>query len=197
MNQKEINALAAAKQREALKVYAESGIPKIWEEAGCRVNIIGSLKMGLLITHNDIDLHVYSKNITEESTFRIASGMSALPGVVDMTCINGLHTDEHCMAWHVKYRADDGEIWKFDIIHIEEGSQYDGFFENMAKRISETLTERQRETILRLKFETPQNEEIHGVEYYEGVIADNINTIDGLREWVRVHRKKPSYYWIP
>ena len=197
MNQKEINALAAAKQREALKVYAESGIPEIWETAGCMVNIIGSLKMGLLITHNDIDLHVYSKNITEESTFRIASGMSALPGVVDMTCINGLHTDEHCMAWHVKYRADDGEIWKFDIIHIEEGSQYDGFFENMAKRISETLTERQRETILRLKFETPQNEEIHGVEYYEGVIADNVNTIDELRKWVVAHRKKPPYYWIP
>ncbi|MBD5329874.1 MAG: phosphoglycerate mutase family protein [Bacteroides sp.] len=197
MNQKEINALAAAKQREALKVYAASGIPEIWETAGCMVNIIGSLKMGLLITHNDIDLHVYSKNITEESTFRIASGMSALPGVVDMTCINGLHTDEHCMAWHVKYRADDGEIWKFDIIHIEEGSQYDGFFENMAKRISETLTERQRETILRLKFETPQNEEIHGVEYYEGVIADNVNTIDELRKWVVAHRKKPPYYWIP
>ena len=197
MNQKEINALAAAKQREALKVYAESGIPEIWETAGCMVNIIGSLKMGLLITHNDIDLHVYSKNITEESTFRIASGMSALPGVVDMTCINGLHTDEHCMAWHVKYRADDGEIWKFDIIHIEEGSQYDGFFENMAKRISETLTERQRETILRLKFETPQNEEIHGVEYYEGVIADNVDTIDELRKWVVAHRKKPPYYWIP
>ena len=197
MNQKEINALAAAKQREALKVYAASGIPEIWETAGCMVNIIGSLKMGLLITHNDIDLHVYSKNITEESTFRIASGMSALPGVVDMTCINGLHTDEHCMAWHVKYRADDWEIWKFDIIHIEEGSQYDGFFENMAKRISETLTERQRETILRLKFETPQNEEIHGVEYYEGVIADNVNTIDELRKWVVAHRKKPPYYWIP
>ncbi|MDE7440619.1 MAG: phosphoglycerate mutase family protein [Muribaculaceae bacterium] len=197
MNQKEINALATAKQREALKVYAESGIPEIWETAGCMVNIIGSLKMGLLITHNDIDLHVYSKNITEESTFRIASGMSALPGVVDMTCINGLHTDEHCMAWHVKYRADDGEIWKFDIIHIEEGSQYDGFFENMAKRISETLTERQRETILRLKFETPQNEVIHGVEYYEGVIADNVDTIDELRKWVVAHRKKPPYYWIP
>ena len=197
MNQKEINALAAAKQREALKVYVESGIPEIWETAGCMVNIIGSLKMGLLITHNDIDLHVYSKNITEESTFRIASGMSALPGVVDMTCINGLHTDEHCMAWHVKYRADDGEIWKFDIIHIEEGSQYDGFFENMAKRISETLTERQRETILRLKFETPQNEVIHGVEYYEGVIADNVDTIDELRKWVVAHRKKPPYYWIP
>ena len=197
MNQSEINLLAEAKQSEAFKVYEESGIPRVWEDAGCRVNIIGSLKMGLLVTHNDIDLHVYSKNITEESTFAIASKMSALSGVIEMTSINGLHTDEQCMAWHVKYKTGNGEIWKFDIIHIEEGTAYDGFFENMAKRITETMTQEHRDTILRLKCETPSDEEIHGVEYYEAVIADNIDSLDKLRTWIVEHRKKIPYYWVP
>ncbi|MDE6643043.1 MAG: phosphoglycerate mutase family protein [Muribaculaceae bacterium] len=197
MNQYEINLLAEAKQSEAFKVYEESGIPQVWEDAGCRVNIIGSLKMGLLVTHNDIDLHVYSKNITEESTFAIAAKMSTLSGVIEMTSINGLHTDELCMAWHVKYKTKNGEIWKFDIIHIEEGSTYDGFFENMAKRIVESMTTEQRNTILRLKYETPEQEIIHGVEYYEAVIADNIDSLDKLRTWIVEHRKNIPYYWVP
>lgn len=197
MNQVEINALASANQAKAYRVIEESGILQVWESSGCRVNIIGSLKVGLLVNHYDIDLHVYSKNITEASSFAIAAKMSAIRGVIDIISINGLHTDEHCMAWHVKYRSSEGEIWKFDIIHIEEGTEYDGFFENMAERITNALTESQRDTILRLKYETSENEEIKGVEYYEAVIADNVQSLDELRDWVINHRKKPPYYWIP
>ena len=56
MNQKEINELAAANQRKAHEVYASSGIPQVWEDAGCRVELIGSLKMGLLASHRDIGI---------------------------------------------------------------------------------------------------------------------------------------------
>ncbi len=55
------------------------------------------------------------------------------------------------MAWHVLYKAEDGETWQFDIIHIEDGTEYDGFFEKMADRIVEVITPQQREAILRLK----------------------------------------------
>lgn len=197
MNQNEINKLALANQAQARKVLAESGIRDVWEDVGCRVNLIGSLRMGLLASHRDIDLHVYSANITEESTFAIAAKMSALPGVTEITSINGLHTDEHCMAWHVKYNCADGETWKFDIIHIEAGSKYDGYFEHMADRILEVMTPSQRDTILRLKFETPTDEIIHGVEYYEAVIAGGITTLADIRGWLIPHRSRPSYYWIP
>lgn len=197
MNQKEINELADANLGKAREMMEKSGITKIWEEAGCRVEIVGSVKMKLLANNRDIDLHVYSSGITEESTFSIAARMSAKPGVIEITSINGLHTDEHCMAWHVKFQSENGEIWKFDIIHIESGSEYDGYFERMAERIMEVMTPEQRETILRLKFFTPEDETIRGVEYYEAVISDGIGTIDELRIWVREHRKKPPYYWIP
>ena len=66
-----------------------------------------------------------------------------------------------------------------DMIHIREGSRYDGYFEKVAQRISEIMTDEIRETILRLKYETPETEKIIGVEYYRqssgmgcGIIAD-------------------------
>ncbi|MBD5185804.1 MAG: phosphoglycerate mutase family protein [Bacteroidales bacterium] len=197
MQIQEIKAIAEAKQKAANHVLETSGIRDVWQQAGCRVNIVGSLRMNLLVTHNDIDLHVYSRGITEESTFAIAAKMSAISGVVDITSINGLHTDEHCMAWHVHYKANDGTVWKFDIIHIEEGTEYDGFFERMADRITEVATPEQKETIMRLKFETPESEVIHGVEYYEAVIADGITNLDQLRRWISNHRAAAPYYWIP
>ncbi len=197
MTQDELNQLALERQAKAWKILEESKIARVWEEAGCRVNVIGSLKMGLLINHNDIDLHVYSSNITEESSFEIASRISALSGVTEMTCINGLHTDEHCMAWHVKYRPEEGDEWKFDIIHIESGSEYDGFFERMAERITAVMTPVQRDTILRLKYETPESEVIHGVEYYEAVIANGVTELNALHQWIESHRSQPPYYWVP
>ena len=197
MNHEEINRLAADKCARAHEVMHRSGILRVWESAGCRVNVIGSVRMELMGRHRDIDLHVYSQGITEESTFAIAARMSSLPGVTEITCINGLHTSERCMAWHVSYRTPEGEVWKFDIIHIESGSAYDGFFENMAERIRAVVTPEQRDTILRLKFETPETETIRGVEYYEAVIADGITSLAGLREWLASHRAKEPYYWVP
>ena len=197
MNQKEISHLATAAQEKAYRVLNTSGIVQVWEDAGCRVNLVGSLRMGLLVTHRDIDLHVYSSGITEASTFAIAARIAALPGVMEITCINGLHTDEHCMAWHVKYRTEDDEIWKFDIIHIEAGTEYDGYFERMAERIMDVMTPSQRDTILRLKAETPSDESIKGVEYYEAVIAEGITELEDLRKWVARHRLQAPYYWLP
>ena len=197
MTQSEINIMAKTAQNDARRVLKLSRIPQVWEYAGCRVNLVGSLRMGLLASHRDIDLHVYSSGITEETTFLIAAKMSALPGVTEIMSINGLHTPEHCMAWHVKYRTDDDEIWKFDIIHIEEGSEYDGYFERMADRIVEVMTPEQRDTILRLKFMTPDDEIIHGVEYYEAVIRYGISNLDELRAWIVDHRSQAPYYWIP
>lgn len=196
MNQQEIFDLALANQEKAQRVLTESGIDEIWRHNGCRVNLIGSLRMGLLASHRDIDLHVYSKGITEESSFAIAAQIAKIPGIAEMKCINGLNTDEHCVAWHFFYNYE-GEIWQIDVIHIEEGSQYDGYFERMADRIVEVITPSQKETILRLKFETPDGKDYHGVEYYEAVIAEGIVNMNDFEKWVVEHRKKQMYYWIP
>ncbi len=195
-SESEIALRALAAQEKAQNVLEKSRIAEIWREAGCRVNLVGSLRMGLLARHRDIDLHVYSKEVTEESSFAIAAKIASNPNVSEIKCINGLHTSEHCIAWHIYYNFE-GETWQLDVIHIEEGSEYDGYFERMADRIEEVMTQEQRDTILRLKFETPANCDFHGVEYYEAVIADGVTTFSELEKWVAEHRKKPLYYWIP
>lgn len=197
MDVEKIKQSAANAQERARTVLADSGIAEIWSEAGCRVNLVGSLRMGLLVSHRDIDLHVYSKDITEESSFAIAAKVARNPRIVEIKCINGLHTDEHCVAWHFLYKSDDGAEWQFDVIHIEEGSCYDGYFERMADRITAVITPEERDSVLRLKYETPETEIIHGVEYYEAVIADGVRTMPELQSWLKEHRKKPQYYWIP
>lgn len=197
MEESQIYALALENQKMAYKVLKESGIADIWKSTGCRVNLIGSLKMGLLASHRDIDLHVYSSGITPESSFAIVAKIARNSNVTEIKYINGLDTDEHCIAWHIFYKADDGEIWRFDVIHIEQGSEYDGYFERMADRITSVMTPEQRDTILSLKFNTPADRDYHGVEYYEAVIADNITTMPDFENWVAEHRKKPVYYWIP
>lgn len=183
--------------KRAKEVLVASGVEQIWEQAGAEVRLVGSLRMGLLAKHRDIDLHVYSSGISEESSFAIAAQMAKNPNVVEIKCLNGLHTNEHCIAWHLQYRMCDNEIWQIDIIHIEKGSEYDGYFEEMADRIVAKLTPEVKETILALKYNTPDNEEIHGVEYYEAVIADGVTNIQELREWLEIRRTRPFYYWMP
>lgn len=182
----------------AHRVIEESGIVNIWHKHGAKVNIIGSLAMGLIINHRDIDLHVYTCGITEAKSFAIVSEIAASPNVVEIKCINGLHTDEHCIAWHISYKSHDGEMWKFDIIHIEKGTHYDGFFEAMAENIKRKLAPDTRATILRLKEQTPEDKIISGVEYYQAVLEDNVTTLDELYNWVDTHRANPKgEYWMP
>lgn len=183
--------------RRAYEVLKDSGVVPIWECAKAEVRLVGSLKMGLLAKHRDIDLHVYSKGITEEQSFAIAAQIAKNPKVIEIKCLNGLHTDEQCIAWHIQYEMQKNEIWQFDIIHIEKGSSYDGYFEKMAERIMSKLNSELKNTILSMKYETSDNEEIHGVEYYEAVIADGIRSLPELREWLKKRRAKPFYYWMP
>lgn len=194
---KEYEALAQKNQQRAKEILAELKLAEFWEDNGCKVSLIGSLSMGLLVRHLDIDLHVYSSGLTEEKSFSIVSALAKNPKIKEIRCINGLFTDEHCIAWHLTYEDTDTRLWQLDIIHIETGTQYDGYFEHMAKRIKEVMTDEQRDAILRLKYETPENEVIHGVEYYQAVIEDGVRNISELRDWVKKNRTPNGSYWMP
>lgn len=181
----------------AREVLSQSGVEDLWESAGAECRLVGSFRMGLLCKHRDIDLHIYSRGITTEMSFGIMAKLAQNPRITEIKCINGLHTDEHCIAWHVWYRADDDELWQIDMIHIESGTRYDGFFEKVADRIVARLTPETRRTILQLKYDTPDEEEIHGVEYYEAVLEHGVCTLNELRVWVGHHRKENAEYWMP
>lgn len=71
----------------------------------------------------------------------------------------------------------ENEEWQIDMIQILKGSQFDGYFEYVAERIKAVLTPETRRTIQELKYLTPDNEHIIGIEYYQAEISDNVRNL--------------------
>lgn len=129
----------------AWQVVDELNLVKIWEAAGARVNSVGSLATGLLAKHLDIDFHIYSEPPLLPSGFAAMARIAENASVRRIECVNLLHTDEKCVEWHAWYEDRDGELWQIDMIHIEAGSAYDGYFERFARRLQRALTPEMRQ----------------------------------------------------
>ena len=52
--------IARLNQQRAWKVVEDSGVIPAWESIGAEINLVGSLSTGLLMTHRDIDFHIYT-----------------------------------------------------------------------------------------------------------------------------------------
>ena len=189
--------ISAETECRARKVLDDSGVIRIWEEAGAEVRIVGSLAMGLMMTHRDIDLHIYTDRLDPAADFAAMARLAANPAVERVTYTNLAATEEECLEWHVWLRDESGDEWQLDMIHIRRGSRYDGYFERMAERIRTAMTPEQRETILQLKYETPVTKHIAGVEYYMAVIRDGIGTYAEFLRWRAAHTFNGIIDWQP
>ena len=177
--------LAKRNQQKAWEIIEDTRIVRIWEGMGAKVNLVGSLRTGLLMKHRDIDFHIYTSPLDLSASFRVMAELAENTSVKKIEYTNLLHTVEACIEWHAWYQDMEGELWQMDMIHIQEGSRYDGYFERVAERISAVLTDEMRLAILKLKYETPDTEKIMGVEYYQAVIIRNLrNGEDCIRRWV-------------
>ena len=192
-----ILALAEQNQRRAREVVRASGIIAAWESVGAEVHPVGSLPMGLLMTHRDIDFHVYTPQIDPAVSFRAMARLAANPAVRRVEYANLLDTEEACLEWHAWYEDAQGDRWQLDMIHIAKGSRYDGYFERVARRIAAALTDETRLAILRLKYETPESEKIMGIEYYRAVLRDGVRTWTEFAAWRHQHPVNGVIEWMP
>ena len=192
-----IENLALRNLRRAKEIIADTGIEAIWRSVGVEPRLVGSVKTGLLVKHLDIDFHVYSNPVVIADSFAAMAKLAEHPAIRRVECINSLDTDEHCIEWHAYYLDREGDEWQIDMIHILGGSRYDGFFERMAERITQVLTPETRGTILRLKHETPDDEKIMGVEYYQAVLRDGVRTYTDFMNWRKRHPVTGVVEWIP
>ncbi|WP_300754668.1 phosphoglycerate mutase family protein [uncultured Brachyspira sp.] len=179
-------------QKKAFDIIKELDIENSFKSIGARVNLVGSLKMGLLMKNKDIDFHVYTSSLDIEKSFFSVSKISKNKKIEKATYTNLIDTDEHCIEWHLFYRDDNNEIWQIDIIHILEASYYDGYFEKVSDDVINMLTEEKRNIILKLKYETPDDIKIMGIEYYKAVLKDNVQTFEEFIKW----RDKQSFSGI-
>ena len=129
----------------------------------------------------------YTSPLDLSVSFRAMAELAENTSVKKIEYTNLLHTAEACIEWHAWYKDMEGELWQMDMIHIQEGSRYDGYFERVAERISAVLTDEMRLAILKLKYETPDTEKIMGVEYYQAVIQDGVRSYPEFEEWRRLH----------
>ena len=189
--------LAKRNQQKAWEIIEDTRIVRIWEGMGAKVNLMGSLRTGLLMKHRDIDFHIYTSPLDLSASFRAMAELAENTSVKKIEYTNLLHTAEACIEWHAWYQDMEGELWQMDMIHIQEGSRYDGYFERVAERISAVLTDEMRLAILKLKYETPDTEKIMGVEYYQAVIQDGVRSYPEFEEWRRLHPAVGVVEWVP
>lgn len=189
--------LAKRNQQKAWEIIEDTRIVRIWEGIGAKVNLVGSLRTGLLMKHRDIDFHIYTSPLDLSASFRAMAELAENTSVKRIEYTNLLHTAEACIEWHAWYQDMEGELWQMDMIHIQEGSRYDGYFERVAERISAVLTDEMRLAILKLKYETPDTEKIMGVEYYQAVIQDGVRSYPEFEEWRRLHPAVGVVEWMP
>lgn len=189
--------LAKRNQQKAWEIIEDTRIVRIWEGIGAKVNLVGSLRTGLLMKHRDIDFHIYTSPLDLSASFRAMAELAENTSVKKIEYTNLLHTEEACIEWHAWYQDMEGELWQMDMIHIQEGSRYDGYFERVAERISAVLTDEMRLAILNLKYETPDTEKIMGVEYYQAVIQDGVCSYPEFEEWRRLHPAVGVVEWMP
>lgn len=193
----DILELAKRNQQKAWEIIEDTRIVRIWEGIGAKVNLVGSLRTGLLMKHRDIDFHIYTSPLDLSASFRAMAELAENTSVKKIEYTNLLHTEEACIEWHAWYQDMEGELWQMDMIHIQEGSRYDGYFERVTERISAVLTDEMRLAILKLKYETPDTEKIMGVEYYQAVIQDGVRSYPEFEEWRRLHPAVGVVEWMP
>ena len=192
----DITIAAEAVQQRACEIIRCSGIREAWESIGAKVNQVGSMATGLLMKHRDIDFHIYTDILNPAESFKAITQICTDPNVSQLEYRNLAATDEACLEWHILY-DHDGESWQIDMIQIRKESQFDGYFEQVADHIKAVLTPETRRIILELKYLTPENEHIPGIEYYQAVIADGIRNWPEFTEWRKDHPANGINMWCP
>ena len=193
----DILEIAAANQQRAREVIRDTDLEAIWRSVGAEANLVGSLRTGLLMKHRDIDFHIYSSPLRLADSFAAMARLAENSRIRSITFNNLLDAPDQCLEWHAWYADADDRLWQIDMIHMPKGSAYDGYFERVADRIAAVLTDRTRETILRLKYETPEAEKIMGIEYYQAVLRDGVGTYAEFEAWRAANPVTGILEWMP
>ncbi len=182
----------------ALRITKELRIKEIAEALGFSCNPVGSVITGLLMTRRDIDFHVYSDDYSVTKSFELISRISENRKIKDAVYKNLSEEEDMCFEWHLSYEEDPQQIWTIDIIHIDKRSPYAGMIERVTEKINAVMTEKLKESILKIKHECEQNDEkIPGITIYQAVIDDKTETYEDFTEWRKDKKRDGISLWEP
>jgi hypothetical protein len=184
-------------QEEAWSVIGETDVIKHWESVGATINLVGSLKTGLLIKNRDIDFHIYTDPFRLGDSFWAISKLAENKRIKTISYANLIEAEDRCVEWHAFYEHENGNAWQIDMIHILNDSPYAGYFENVAERISKVLTQETREAILRIKNAIPVEKKVMSIQIYQAVIEGGIRDMEGFRHWQEQNPNDGIVTWVP
>ena len=184
-------------QKRAWDIIRETQIIEAWESFGAQVNLVGSLKTGLLMNNLDIDFHIYSDNFSITDSFAAIAQIAQNPRIKRVEYRNQLETEELCVEWHAWYLDNDDKLWQIDMIHILKESPYAGWFEKVADRINAVFLPEYKHAILAIKNDIPPGEKVMGIEIYQAVIQQGIRNYTDFEQWKKTQPEKGIIDWMP
>lgn len=184
----DIFKIAQKNQDTAWQVVKEIDVFNAWRSIGAEINMVGSLKSGLLMKNRDIDFHIYTDELLISDSFSAIKKIAENNAIKDITYKNLIDTEEECIEWHAWYQDRENFLWQIDMIHIRKGSAYDGVVESMTNSIIDRLTDETKEAILRIKYDTPEEVKILGAEIYHAVLFYGVKDYKEFSEWKKNNR---------
>ena len=200
VSEKTMNTLhtaAVEMQDKAWRILQDTNIINLWRSIGATVNVVGSLKTGLLISNRDIDLHVYTDPFNLADSFSVMAKLAENAGISTINYHNLLNHEDRCLEWHAFYTDEDGQSWQLDMIHILADSPYAGYFEKVAERISLALTNETRTAILGIKQAIPKDKKVMAIEVYKAVIDSGIRDVEAFWQWKENNAEEGIVGWMP
>ena len=175
----DILEIAAANQQRAREVIRDTDLEAIWRSVGAEANLVGSLRTGLLMTHRDIDFHIYSSPLRVADSFAAMARLAENPRIRRIEYGNLLDAQDQCLEWHAWYADADERLWQIDMIHMPRGSAWDG------------------RAVLQIKYDTPDEVKIMGIEYYQAVLRDGVRTYAEFEAWRAANPVEGILEWMP
>jgi len=189
--------IAAANRQRAQAVIRDLDLAALWRSVGARTELVGSLRAGLLMKHRDIDFHIYSSPLRLRDSFAAIARLAEHPRIRRIEYADLLNAPDRCLEWHAWYEDAEERLWQIDMIHMDEASPWNGYFERFADRLAAALSDETRLAILRLKFHTPDERKIPGIAYYMAVLRDGVRTGPEFEAWLATHSLDGIVEWMP
>ncbi len=194
---KNILELSDQRQKEAWSIIEDTAVIKHWESVGATINLVGSLKTGLMMNNRDIDFHIYTSPFKLADSFLAISKLAENKRIKTVSYTNLLEAEDQCIEWHAFYEDRQGDSWQIDMIHILNDSPYAGYFENVAERISSVLTKEMREAIHKIKNDIPVDKKVMSIEVYQAVIEGGVRDMGSFWDWKDQNPNNGIVTWVP
>ena len=191
------DALLRAEKRRAraLNVLKELDLLQRWSRYGSPV-VVGAIKHGLMVAL-DIDMEIYSGDPRIEHGFEVVSEIARLPGVWQVRFSNELESPDQGLYWRIRYRDDQGDVWKIDSWLLCHDHPHAHLAERFADAMHETLTNETRRAILEVKEALEGETGLRGIDVYRAVLEGGVRSPAEFWRWIEENQPSGIVLWLP